>query len=642
MSGIFGLVKFNNEPVLEEELIQMQDAMTNVHSAANTLKCTGSAGFGHMQINSSPEAKYEKLPSEDPGGKFLFTAYARLDYRDELGSKLGISKAEMFITPDSELVFKAFLKWDKSCVNHILGDWIFAVYNKRKKELFLAKDHLGNTGIYYSKHKDYFCFSTSVKGILSFNWLNKILDENTIIALLTAGRRHRTHQTVYKNIFNLKATHYISVTKNKNPEQIQYWNIRDIVPVRYKREEEYIEHFLSIYHDAINSRIRTPGEVGILLSSGLDSSSVAAIAAPKLKEQKKVLYSYTSVPLYKDQIPEKFPFQADESEYVQKIADYTGNIETSFVNAKDYSPVRSLIGRIEGMGHMVNISYNSYWIQNIVDLASQKNIKRMLTGQNGNHTISWDGSYYILKMLLEGKLKRSYCEIIDWRNKNNIRTYDAIKRLIALPLKDRLSAYLNRSIKKRNYSLFKNAAIKDSIIDSINISEIFKNLDYVPNYTIENNPERLRQRLFASQISELGLMYNELRLANGVEFIDPTQDKRIVEFTFGLPYSLWISKGTNRYLIRKAMEGKIPKEILDNRFRVPQAADIGIRLAKAPELRSLVALAKKNQNFAKYVDHAKLSYHVDELNSEKSVLRKKLNAQYVLYAIGISWFLSEF
>lgn len=642
MSNFFGIVKFNKEPVLKEELLQMQDAMKNSHTEVNQIYCDGSVGFGHMQINSSPEAKYEKLPAISPCGKYLFTAYARLDYRNELANKLGLALEEMCTVPDTTLVLMAYLKWKYDCVHHLLGDWIFAAYNKKENELFIAKDHSGNSGIYCSRYKDYFCFATSIKGILSCKWVNKELDRNTIISLITAGRRHHTHQTIYKNIFTVKAAHYLLVNNDKAFNQIQYWNTMDIEPVRYKKEDEYMEYFLSLYQEAISSRLRTPSDVGILLSSGLDSSSVAAIAAPMLKKQDKTLFSYTSVPFYKDLIPEHYLNQADESLNVEKIAAYIGNIDTSFVDAKGYSPLNSLIYRSESMGHLVNISYNSYWMQNIVDQANKKGIRRMFTGQNGNHTISWDGSYHILHLLQSGELKKSFKEISDWSHYNGTSNYKAIKRLVASPVKQRCNAYLNRLLKKRNYSLFDETAISRDVIKNIDISEIFKNLDYIPGYTIESNPELLRQRLFTSQITEVGLMYNELRVTSGIEFVDPTQDKRIIEFTFGLPYSLWISKGVTRYLIRKSMEGKLPKEILKNRNRSQQAADVGMRLSQAPELESVFSVIKANQNIAKYIDLDKLSYHLNELKTDKSILRKKANAQYALYAFAAAWFLSEY
>ena len=136
MSAIFGLIKFNNEPVMKEELLQMQAAMDRVSSNVNNIYCSGSVGFGHMQINYSPESQYEKLPTESPCGNIIFTAYARLDYRDELAKKLNIEERELQTLPDSSLVLEAFLKWQKECVHHLYGDWAFAVYNKKNENSF--------------------------------------------------------------------------------------------------------------------------------------------------------------------------------------------------------------------------------------------------------------------------------------------------------------------------------------------------------------------------------------------------------------------------------------------------------------------------------------------------------------------------
>ena len=148
---------------------------------------------------------------------------------------------------------------------------------------------------------------------------------------------------------------------------------------------------------------------------------------------------------------------------------------------------------------------------------------------------------------------------------------------------------------------FENTFLNFDFINEINISKELKSIDYIP-FTFENDPERLSQRLFTSQISEIGLVYNQYRLTKGIECVDPTQDQKIVEFTFGLPYRLWMSKGTNRYLIRKAMEGKIPKNILECKYKNPQASDIGVRLSNSSELERLLALTYKNFYIKKFID----------------------------------------
>ena len=640
MSAIFGLIKFNNEPVVKQELLQMQAAMDCVRSDVNNIYCIGSVGFGHMQINYSPESQYEKLPAESPDGNIIFTAYARLDYRNELAKKLNIEERELQTLPDSSLVLEAYLKWQKECVHHLLGDWAFAIYNKRERQLFLARDHGGNTGLYYCSNQDYFCFSMSIQGILSLPWIDKTLDTATIGALIATGRRHNSIQTAFKNIFNIKAAHYLDVAKDTEPIQKQYWDIRNIKPVVYGNEEEYIEHFLSLYQESIRSRIRTTEEVGIMLSSGLDSTSVAALAAPILDIQGKKFYSFTSVPIYHDAFEENYPFQTDESKDVQKIADFIGNIKTTFVDARHYSPLGAMERELKEMGHLVNIANNSYWIQNILDLANDQGIKRMLTGQMGNYTVSWENTGYLYKVLNSGKLKEAYGEIVNWKNYNKLEFKDAFIKLILQPFRQRIKGQLGRMNLGKHEAFFEKTTVNMGILDKINISNEIESLEYTP-FTLENDPERLRQSLFVSQISEIGLVYNQYRLTKGIECVDPTQDQKLVEFTFGLPYRLWMSKGTNRYLIRKAMEGKIPKNIVECKYKNPQASDIGVRLTNSTELNRFIALTYKNPNIKKFIDVSKLDYHLKELSSNKSILNKRRNAYHILNALTVALFLQS-
>ena len=92
-------------------------------------------------------------------------ADCRLDNRDELASLLEIDPSDTL--PDTHFLLRAYRKWDERCVDHLLGDFSFVIWNSRKKELFCARDHLGVRPFFYYKNSEMFAFGSAIQAILS-------------------------------------------------------------------------------------------------------------------------------------------------------------------------------------------------------------------------------------------------------------------------------------------------------------------------------------------------------------------------------------------------------------------------------------------------------------------------------------------
>ena len=104
-------------------------------------------------------------------------------------------------------------------------------------------------------------------------------------------------ETIYKEIYQLEPAHYMVITKN-NIVKNKYWNpLKDVKPLKLKNHDEYVKRFLEIFEEAVKCRLRTVGQVGIMVSGGLDSGSIAAIASKELKKEEKVLNGYSFLPI---------------------------------------------------------------------------------------------------------------------------------------------------------------------------------------------------------------------------------------------------------------------------------------------------------------------------------------------------------
>ncbi|MCH5689072.1 asparagine synthase-related protein [Niabella sp. W65] len=177
----------------------------------------------------------------------------------------------------------------KQFIHHLNGDWSVAIFDFKERELFLARDPLGYTSLYYYSRENSFYFSSSIKSLLHLKNYRKQLNELHLIRNLTLWNDNQTlHETYYKNIYSLPPAHTLSV-KNKILTLQKYWPDKEYPVIKYKQLQQYVDEMQEIFTCAVKSRVNSSPSVASMLSGGLDSSAVSYIAADLLKEQKNIL-----------------------------------------------------------------------------------------------------------------------------------------------------------------------------------------------------------------------------------------------------------------------------------------------------------------------------------------------------------------
>ena len=147
MSGIYGVFRRDGAPLPSESLGAMQQAMAYWGPDGNKLWQSELLGLGYLALHSTPESLYDSQPLNNQDNSLILIASARLDNRDDLCASLNISTALMANIPDSALILKAYEKWGRACLQWLLGDWAFALWDVHRQELFIARDHNGISGL---------------------------------------------------------------------------------------------------------------------------------------------------------------------------------------------------------------------------------------------------------------------------------------------------------------------------------------------------------------------------------------------------------------------------------------------------------------------------------------------------------------
>jgi asparagine synthase (glutamine-hydrolysing) len=295
LSGIVGIYHRNGAPIDRARLQSLVDFLAYRGPDSRECWMEGSIGLGHAMLRTTQESLGERQPASLEG-RFWIVADARLDSRTELIGELKRSgRVVPANAPDSELILHAYATWGTPCVEHLRGDFSFAVWDARNRQLFCVRDHFGIKPFYYTQREGLFLFSNTLNCVRMHPEVSEELNDAAIGDFLLFGLNCDNATTSFRDIQRLPPAHSLSIS----PEGLKikrYWTPPTDGRIRYSKPEEYIENFQSLLQAAVTDRMRV-SRVGILLSGGLDSSSVAAVAKEVAgrSAQSTDIRGYTSV-----------------------------------------------------------------------------------------------------------------------------------------------------------------------------------------------------------------------------------------------------------------------------------------------------------------------------------------------------------
>ena len=627
MSAIWGIFNLDGSPVDPHKLDAMKNAMAYWGPDGSGVWQDEQIGLGHLLLYNTPESLHEVQPLQSESGHLVITAEGRIDNREELFTALSVPHAERPVTPDGVLMLKAYEKWGVGCPDRLLGDWSFAVWDRRERKLFIARDHHGNTSLYYHRGNGFFAFASSLKGLFALTDVPQRLNEWSIVRVITSWPPDGT-STCYQDIFALPPAHCMTVTADRADVE-RYWYLEDAPELRLSSDQEYVDAFLDVYAEAVRCRLRSHRPVGITLSGGMDSGSVAGLAARELAARGKRLPAFSSVPLYKVDGLTDVSIFGDERPFIEATAQFTSNIDVHYIDAQDTSPLAGIERYLYLHDEPGHAAANSYWIMALLAEAQQQNIGTLLTGQGGNATVSWTGLRWIRTPLTE---------LVRQKQVGRIVYQHIITRIIP---RGWITRYKRTRLGKepwRDYS-----AINPNWARQYDLIGQMRRAGHDPRFASGHNPREERFRIILPGATRGGALWAESGAAYGMEVRDPTTDKRLMEFCLGVPEVQYIQNGHNRYLLRRAMAGIMVDEVRWNRRRGRQAVDVGHRIqANWDETRAALGHLEQSELAQRYLDLprmkeilARLREHVDRSTTVDS-------GTILLRGLGVGLFLRRF
>ncbi|MGC2706420.1 MAG: asparagine synthase-related protein, partial [Candidatus Acidiferrales bacterium] len=278
MSGIVGMYDRSGAPADRTLLQALAHFLSYCGPDAREIWSHGPVGLGHTMLRTTRESRVERQPAS-LSGRFWITADARIDCREELKSKLVELESGKVPEPtgtDSDLILRSYAAWGSDCVQHLRGDFAFAIWDAERKLLFCARDHFGIKPLYYSELGELFFFSNVLDCVRQHPDVSEELNDAAIGDFLLFGLNCDAATTTFRDIRRLPPGHSMTVS-SEGLRIRRYWSAPTEGRIRYRRAEDYVEHFQILLQAAVSDRM-AGDRTGILLSGGLDSGAIAATA----------------------------------------------------------------------------------------------------------------------------------------------------------------------------------------------------------------------------------------------------------------------------------------------------------------------------------------------------------------------------
>ena len=283
MCGIAGILNLDSAAISPVVLKKMTDAIAHRGPDGEGQFIDGAVGLGHRRLAIIDLSPAGHQPMATPDGRYTISYNGEVFNFQEIRVELEALGHQFRSRTDSEVVLKAYAQWGVKALDRFNGMFAFAIWDKVKKELFLARDRYGIKPVYYTQRGDAFIFGSEIKAIIAHPAYRTEIDLPGLVEYFTF-QNFFTDRTLFKDVRLLPAGSHLKITADpaRVGEPVRYWDFSFAEPESPASEEEYLEELDRLFRQAVSRQLISDVDIGAYLSGGMDSGSVTAIAAAQL------------------------------------------------------------------------------------------------------------------------------------------------------------------------------------------------------------------------------------------------------------------------------------------------------------------------------------------------------------------------
>ncbi|MGD0046015.1 MAG: asparagine synthase (glutamine-hydrolyzing) [Bryobacteraceae bacterium] len=565
MCGICGKLSFEQGTSVDAGLVRgMLDTIRHRGPDDEGLYLGSQVALGHRRLSIIDLGGGHQPLSNEDGTIWIVFNGEIYNYR-ELRAFL-LTKGHVFKThSDTETIVHLYEELGPQCVEKLRGMFAFAIWDESKRTLFLARDRVGIKPLYYCLADKGLVFASEIKAILADPAVDRRIAPELIDRFLTflylPGE-----ETLLKGIAKLAPGHYL-VAKDGRVEVKQYWDLRFSKPAGSRSFEDAKDELLSLLAETVELHMIADVPVGVLLSGGVDSTAVLSFAVERTEKE---VSSYT--------VGFSDPGVADERPYAKLAAEAFGSRHHEMsMSAADFAGFMP-----QYVWHMEEPvceppAIALYYVSKL----ARNYVKVLLSGEGGDEAFAGYSNYRNLLWLERLKRGLSVSNGTVARGlslANSLFHSQRVAKYGPLMSSRFPDYYFSRTSSPYRYA--------GNGLGKLYSSDFARSIDR--EHTLE--PVRRLQEHVRGENTLDAMLYidtktwlpddllikaDKMTMANSIELRVPLLDHKVLEFAAGLPSRLKVHGCTTKYLAKKALEGRVPKPILDRPktgFPVPYEA----------------------------------------------------------------------
>lgn len=505
MCGIAGMAGFEDKNLLK----RMCDSIAHRGPDDYGYFTDKNIGLGNRRLSIIDlEGGHQPIENED--GSMVIVYNGMVYNHNELRNELN-KKGHRFKTVcDTEVVLHAYEEFGSECLKKMRGMFAFAIWDSGKKEIFIARDHIGSKPLYYTVFDGKLLFCSEIKGILQSEEVKRqpnLESMNTFMSYQFSIR----DETLILGIKKLLPGHFM-VFSGGHAKISKWWDASDFNEVQGD-EKEIIKNMMDLLDDSVKSRLISDVPIGAFLSGGLDSSTIVGLMSKTVSSPVKT-----------------FTVGGDydrDLEYAREVAEYFGTDHHEVnIEMKDVlKSVPEVIWYNDEPPPFTSIAVY------LMSREARRKVKVVLSGEGGDENLSGYRRY----KFMTGK-------------------YSLLPKEIRLKLYTRMFFAFTQNDKRKLYTQKYTTLLKTNTDEELNHCLGGKNL--VRNFTTHD---------LKVQLPEILLMGNRMTMANGIEIRTPMLDRKFVEYCMSIPSSMKLKGSADKYIFRKAVSNLLPPGVVNRK-----------------------------------------------------------------------------
>jgi len=551
MSALAGILNFgsNAAAVDEYDLAKLGAALNSRGPDGGFDVASGSVGMSYRAFHTNRESSLEAQPLVSLEGHML-TWNGRLDNRDDLIRQVGANLPHTNTIPDVAIVMAAYLKWGKDCFGRLVGDFCLALWDQRLRVFYLVRDVAGTRALKYHVDSHRIVWSTETTALLALKEHAWEIDEEYIAGAMSLGPLAQL--TPYKNILNVKPAHVLTVTATGEVRSERHWRLDPSKVIKYNTDEQYQEHALEQFSEAIRCRLRSDRPVFAELSGGLDSSAIVCLADQLIRKREVQAPGFETVSHVFDECP-----TSDERRYI-RLVESQRQIAGNHIKDEDFPLLAPLPNDITIVTpNPVALSFGFH--SGIHKAMERAGSRVLLSGLGGDQMFGGVYGAYpeVADLFASGRFltlnhrlrawskagKRSYLGLL-WKDAV-VRQFPQRLQAITTGRAAQLPPWYNADFSRRM---------------KLQQRMLAKELRSFPTHS-----SRDQARGFLSAVKSISSCWRTEQF--GIDVTYPFAHRPLVEFLQAIPLDQLIRPGENRVVMRRMLAGILPDEIAVRRTK---------------------------------------------------------------------------